>query len=141
MDGLGPQPPAFLLGLGFEVLRSKWLRTLANKISYHDTEKYATEDAINIGCLHTSLPFWKENLLEFVMSGGFTPTRYDIRCDESRRLVIWGKEDEVLPKGDREKVKEMVGGEFLELEECGHVPHLEKAEETAEAIVKFVKSM
>jgi hypothetical protein len=62
VDGVGPTPPAFLLGLGVEVLRSRWLRTLANKLSYKDVE-LGNEDAIEVGCMHTRREGWKEGII------------------------------------------------------------------------------
>jgi pimeloyl-ACP methyl ester carboxylesterase len=62
VDGVGPTPPKLLLGLGVEVLRSRWLRTLANKISYKDVT-LGDEDAIEVGCMHTRREGWKEGIV------------------------------------------------------------------------------
>ena len=39
-----------------QVLKAKWLRRYANTQAYHDVKRYATEDAMRIGRLHTFMP-------------------------------------------------------------------------------------
>jgi hypothetical protein len=55
IDGIGPMAslPPFFARLGVEVLRTKPLREMANQMSYYNKEKYATQDALLIGRLHT----------------------------------------------------------------------------------------
>ncbi|GMH85444.1 hypothetical protein TrVE_jg5302 [Triparma verrucosa] len=143
-DGVGPQPPAMFLGLGLDVLKARWLRRYANVLSYYDDEKFATEDAITIGCLHTRREGWKEAQRSFIMSGGFEPTKDVKKVGENggETLVIWGEEDEVLPKDFPDMFKEKIPQATIKyVKECGHVPHLEKSEETAAAILEFVKGL
>ncbi len=140
-DGTGPLPPKPLLGLGVEVLKSRWLRRQANFLSYYDEETYATEDAIEIGCLHTRRAGWKEALLNFIASGGFTPTTDVARVAEKGipTLIVWGRQDEVLPADFPSKFVEAIPSARLKyLDRCGHVPHLEQPEETASLIKAFV---
>lgn len=143
-DGVGPQPPSFLLGFGVEILKKRWLRKYANILSYFDTKKYATDDAITIGCLHTRRPGWKAGILTFIESGGFTPTVDVQRVADNKEptLILWGEDDEVLPKDFPRMFKEKIEhAEVKYLKECGHVPHLEKSEETKELILDFINSL
>lgn len=39
-----------------QILRTTWLRSMANKMAYHDKAKFATVDAMLAGRLHTWLP-------------------------------------------------------------------------------------
>ena len=39
-----------------QVLRAKWLRRFANTQAYHDVTRFATEDAMLAGRLHTFMP-------------------------------------------------------------------------------------
>jgi triacylglycerol lipase len=54
-------------------------------------------------------------------------------------LIVWGREDGLTPlaMGERFK-KEIAGSELLIIEECGHVPQMEKAAEFNAAVVKFL---
>ena len=39
-----------------QLLRTRGLRQLANRMAYHDKDRLATEDAMRIGRLHTHCP-------------------------------------------------------------------------------------
>ena len=54
-------------------------------------------------------------------------------------LILWGREDKLTPLalGERFK-KEIAGSELLVLDQCGHVPQLEKAAEFNAAVIKFL---
>ena len=42
--------------VGGQLLRTRGLRQLANRMAYHDKDRLATEDAMRIGRLHTHCP-------------------------------------------------------------------------------------
>ena len=39
-----------------QVLQTFWLRAMAGKMAYYDKERFATDDAVRIGRLHTLMP-------------------------------------------------------------------------------------
>jgi hypothetical protein len=45
-----------IMSVAVQVLKSVPLRSMANQMAYFDKEKFATEDAMRIGRLHTHLP-------------------------------------------------------------------------------------
>lgn len=54
-------------------------------------------------------------------------------------LVIWGREDGLLPLSDGERFKkDIAGSTLLVFDLCGHVPNVEKAAEFNVAILKFL---
>lgn len=54
-------------------------------------------------------------------------------------LVIWGREDGLLPLSDGERFKkDIAGSTLLVFDLCGHVPNLEKAPEFNAAVLKFL---
>lgn len=54
-------------------------------------------------------------------------------------LVIWGREDGLLPLADGQRFqKEIPGAQLLVLDQCGHVPQVEKAAEFNAAVLKFL---
>ncbi len=54
-------------------------------------------------------------------------------------LIVWGDQDEILPKEDKNKFLEAIQNSRLRVvPECGHVPHLEKAAETAYHLTEFL---
>ncbi|CAM9144883.1 unnamed protein product [Laminaria digitata] len=142
IDGSGPGAslPGPLAKLGISVLGSKPLRSLANQMSYTD-KSLATEDAVRVGRLHTMCDGWAEASLQYMGSGGFTVST-KVPNIETETLVLWGRQDKILdPKLYAERfVTEMPNARLVWVDECGHVPHLEQPDETARAIMDFVKN-
>jgi len=142
VDGVGPmaQLPNFLAEAGVQVLKSVPLRSMANEMSYFDTEKYATDDALKVGRLHCLQDGWSDALVSFMLSGGFAPSS-KIANIESPSLVLWGRQDGILEIEFAEKfINTLPNAELRWIEECGHVPHLEQSEMTAKEIAQFLSS-
>lgn len=145
VDGVGPvvsRLPGPVARWGVAVLKSVPLRSSANKMSYYDVEGYATEDALAIGRIHCLREGWEEAMMDFMASGGFRPKEM-VKEVRQRSLVIWGRQDGILDGEEfANKFMETLPNEDNELkwiEECGHVPHLEQPEKTAEVIYEFLK--
>jgi pimeloyl-ACP methyl ester carboxylesterase len=141
VDGIGPMSflPSPLAKLGIQVLKSTPLRESANQMSYHDPTTFATQDALNVGRLHCLREGWEESMLSFMQSGGFRPAS-KVSQITVPSLVLWGRQDGIL-KGEEfanKFVETLPDGELRWIEECGHVPHLEKPEETAALIREFL---
>lgn len=140
VDGVGPmaQLPKFLAEAGVQVLKSVPLRSLANKMSYFNTEMYATEDALKVGRLHCLQDGWNDALVSFMLSGGFAPSS-KVAAIESPSLVLWGRQDTILEIEFAEKfISTLPNAELRWIEDCGHVPHLEQSEMTANEIAQFL---
>ena len=143
VDGVGPMAslPGPLAKIGIQVLKSVPLRNSANQMSYFDKETYATEDALKIGRLHCLRPGWENALLNYMLSGGFSPSRKVGLCDMPT-LVLWGRQDGIL-NGEEFATKfvaELPNAKLKWIEECGHVPHLEQPAMTAREIAEFLRS-
>jgi pimeloyl-ACP methyl ester carboxylesterase len=55
-------------------------------------------------------------------------------------LVVWGKQDELLPIASGERyLKEIAGAKFVSFDKCGHVPPVEKTAEFVAAVEDFAK--
>lgn len=141
VDGIGPMSvlPAPLAKLGIQVLKSTPLRETANQMSYYDPATYATVDALNVGRLHCLRDGWEESMLSFMQSGGFRPKEKVSRISVPS-LVLWGRQDGILDGNEfaNKFVETMPEAELKWVEECGHVPHLEKPVETAKYIYDFL---
>ena len=140
IDGIGPlaSMPRFLSVLGVQILRSVPLRQMANKMAYHDKEKYSTEDAMKIGRLHTHLPGWTSANVAFMRSGGYAvSTRLnDVTVPT---LVVWGRQDEILsPEYAQKFIDALPDARLVWVEECGHVPALEQPRALLRAVSEFV---
>lgn len=143
VDGIGPMSflPAPLARAGIKVLQSVPLRNSANQMSYFNPETYATEDALRVGRLHCLRDGWEDGMLSFMQSGGFRPKEKVSRIDVPS-LVLWGREDGILEGKEfaNKFIDSMPNARLQWIEECGHVPHLEQPELTAQYISEFLRS-
>lgn len=121
-----------------QVLRSIPLRQMANRMAYLDTDRYATDDALLCGRLHTHLPGWTAANVAFIQSGGYSVAA---RLGEVAQpcLVVWGRHDKILPPEAAEDVAaQLPNARLVWAEQSGHSPHLEQPEWTADRILEFV---
>ena len=140
IDGIGPlaKMPRFLSVLGVQVLRSIPLRQLANKMAYHNEGKYATDDAMRVGRLHTFLPGWTEANVAFMQSGGYVGLSDRMKSLDIETLVVWGRQDEILAPDFAQRFIDTLPNARLEwIEECGHVPALEQPQMLLESFKQF----
>lgn len=142
VDGIGPMSfmPKPVAALGVQVLKSVPLRSSANQMSYYDKKTYATDEAVVVGRLHCLQDGWDDALVSFMQSGGFSPSK-KVPTIQVPSLVLWGRQDTILDgKEFATKFIETLPDATLKwVEECGHVPHLEQPQETANAIADFLQ--
>lgn len=54
-------------------------------------------------------------------------------------LIVWGREDGLVPLADGERFnKEIAGSKLVVFDQCGHVPNFEKAAEFNAAVIRFL---
>jgi len=133
--------PEFLQKLGVQLLKSKPLRMFANKIAYNDPDNFGTEDAMRIGRLHCLTGGWDNAMISFMNSGGYFLSER-VKEVETETLVLWGRQDKILdPSQYAERfIEDMPSARLEWVEECGHVPHLEKARPMAQSLQKFLQA-
>lgn len=91
------------------------------------TQRIAANDGYTINALIESIKR-KEDFIDDRLSEIKKPT-----------LVIWGKQDGLLPLADGEKFnKGIAGSELTVFENCGHVPQFEKAADFNKAVITFL---
>jgi len=62
-----------------------------------------------------------------------------LKSIKARTLIIWGKEDALMPPEDAYKFKECIPqSDVLVFERCGHVPVIERNEEFNRALLTFL---
>ena len=98
-----------------------------------------TADAELCASLHLACPNWSEALISFTKSGGYNFLSDRIADITASTLIIWGQQDKILGIKDATRFTEILPSATLRwLDQCGHVPHLEQAEATAQAIQEFL---
>ncbi|MFQ4140260.1 alpha/beta fold hydrolase [Nodosilinea sp. PGN35] len=115
-------------------LRSPRVRRSISRQAYFD-KTFVTADAELCAALHLQCPGWKEALIAFTKSGGYNFLTSKISNVACPTLVIWGEQDRILGTKDARRFERAIpGSKLVWIANCGHVPHLEKPQETAAAI-------
>ena len=118
-------------------LASAWVRQKISENAYCD-RTFATEDARICAALHLEHPNWAKALISFTKSGGYNFLSDKIARISQDTLIIWGEQDRILGTKDAHKFEKTVANSKLVwIPNCGHVPHLEKPQETAQPILEF----
>jgi len=140
-DGLGPlsSAPRWLAGLGVAVLRTEPLRRAANRMAYHDVPRFATEDAMRVGRLHTHAPGWADANLQYIASGGYALSGR-VREAAVPTLVLWGRQDKILEPAMAARFEaDLPDGRLVWVEDCGHCAHLEAPDRAGRVVGAWVR--
>jgi len=140
----GPNIGKFMIPpLGYlatEFLRRPDVRHSVSLQAYCDPS-FVTPDAELCATLHLQNPRWNQALIAFTRSGGYNFLSKKILQVKRPTLILWGDRDRILGTADAEKFQQAIAGSHLVwISHCGHVPHLEKPQTTAEVILKYALS-
>lgn len=120
-------------------LKNPGVRRRISQQAYYD-RTLVTPDAELCATLHLQMPNWKEALITFTKSGGYNFLNNLIQKIELPTLILWGEQDKILGIKDASRFQQTIpNSQLVWISECGHVPHLEKPRNTAQAIVSFSK--
>jgi pimeloyl-ACP methyl ester carboxylesterase len=141
---VGPSMGKFLIPpLGYlatTFLRNPKVRQSISLRAYHDPS-FASLDAQFCAALHLEQPGWQQALINFTRSGGYTSFRDKLAHLQLPTLILWGQNDRILGTADAEKFHQAIPqSELIWIENCGHVPHLEKPQTTADYILSFIRN-
>ncbi|MCY7407173.1 MAG: alpha/beta hydrolase [Alkalinema sp. CAN_BIN05] len=116
-------------------LRSPKVRRGVSLRAYADPA-FVTADAECCAALHLQMPNWSEGLAMFTRSGGYGFLSDRISEISAPTQIIWGRQDRILGTKDATRFERtIVNSTLYWLDDCGHVPHLEKPEKTARIIL------
>lgn len=79
--------------------------------------------------------------IQRTMAGVMQPQFEDqnLKSIHAPTLIVWGREDELIPEAIGEKLKDGISGaKLVVFDHCGHVPQLEKAEDFNHALLDFL---
>lgn len=129
-------PPLDYLAANF--LRDPKIRESISKKAYYD-QSFVTADANLCAALHLEMPYWHESLISFTKSGGYPKFGDILKQIQIPVLNIWGKNDQILGVKDAYLFDKAISqSQLCWIDQCGHVPHLEKPQETATSINNFI---
>lgn len=124
--------------LATEFLRNPKIRQNISQAAYFD-KSFASLDAQACAALHLKCPDWNKSLITFTKSGGYGSFANRISDIKQETLIIWGKQDNILGTKDAGRfAKAIPNSKLVWIDNCGHVPHLEKPQVTAKTILEFV---
>lgn len=119
-------------------LKNPGVRRRISQQAYCD-RTFVTPDAELCAALHLQMPNWKEALIGFTKSGGYNFLSNSIQKLNLPTLIVWGEQDKILGTKDAYRFQKTIpGSQLVWIAECGHVPHLEKPRNTAQAIRSFL---
>jgi pimeloyl-ACP methyl ester carboxylesterase len=111
------------------------------KMCYHDRGKITRENVAAYASSFAS-PGGRHALLQTARQ--CIPPNADALLAQAKditvpTLILWGRDDKIIPLKAGELLHELIPNSTLEIiEECGHVPHEEKPEETLQRITDFM---
>ncbi|MGB5636869.1 MAG: alpha/beta hydrolase [Waterburya sp.] len=120
-----------------EFLRNPKIRQSISRAAYFD-KSFASLDAQICAALHLKCQDWHKSLIAFTKSGGYGSFANKISDIQQQTLIIWGKQDKILGIKDAAKFAQAIpNSKLVWIDNCGHVPHLEKPQATANEILKI----
>lgn len=128
-------PPLGYLAAAF--LRHPKVRQRISQNAYYDPS-FASLDVQGCAALHLNVPGWRQALIAFTKSGGYSSFKDKLTELAQPTLILWGDSDRILGTDDAEKFHGAIANSRLVwIKNCGHVPHLEQPQITAQHIMEF----
>jgi pimeloyl-ACP methyl ester carboxylesterase len=123
--------------LATEFLRNPKVRDRISRTAYKN-KNLASVDAQLCAALHLKMPSWNQALIAFTKSGGYSSFKDKLAQIRQPTLILWGQYDRILGIADANKFKRAIANsKLIWIEDCGHVPHLEQPQITAQHILEF----
>lgn len=119
-------------------LKNPGVRRRISRQAYYD-KSLVTPDAEVCAALHLQCLRWSEALAAFTKSGGYRLPAGALTQISAPTLVIWGRQDKILGTRDAEQFAHKISQAQLRwIDDCGHVPHLEKPSATATILQQWL---
>ncbi|MEC4817639.1 MAG: alpha/beta fold hydrolase [Scytonema sp. PMC 1069.18] len=124
--------------LASEFLRSPKVRESICRTAYKN-KQLASIDAQLCGSMHLESTDWSQALIAFTKSGGYSAFRFKKLSEIMQpTLILWGDSDKILGTRDAKRFKLAIpNSKLIWIQNCGHIPHLEQPQITAQHILEF----
>jgi pimeloyl-ACP methyl ester carboxylesterase len=125
--GLSGQPmpvPPLLDQLGARFLGLPAIRRGLCRTAFAQPDRDVGPAELEIASLHLRCPNWAGALATFARSGGFAGSGSPLPAKPVE--VIWGRDDRILSRPQKQAVQSLLGERITELEGCGHLPHIDQ---------------
>ena len=111
---------------GAYFLKQPFVRRSLCRQAFANPDKNVGKAEEQIASLHLNVPGWQRSLAAFAKNGGISD--YGKALPPQQIEVLWGAQDRIIKRSDREKSMKILGKELNEIEDCGHLPHLDNPE-------------
>ncbi|OUL33497.1 2-hydroxy-6-oxohepta-2,4-dienoate hydrolase [Nostoc sp. T09] len=124
--------------LATEFLRSPKVRDRICRAAYK-SQQLISSDGVDCGALHLQMPSWSKAVIAFTKSGGYRAFRFKKLSQILQpTLILWGDADKILGTKDAPRFKRAIShSKLIWIQDCGHLPHLEQPQLTAQHILEF----
>ncbi len=124
--------------LATEFLRNPRVRHSISRTAYKN-KQLASLDAQLCAALHLEKSSWSQALIAFTKSGGYSAFIFkQLSQILQPTLILWGDSDKILGIGDANKFKRAIPqSQLIWIKDCGHIPHLEQPQISAQHILDF----
>lgn len=127
-----PMPlPPLLDGLGVRFLALPGVRKGLCRSAFADPDRDVGPAELEIASLHLAAPGWGPALGRFARSGGFAGCGAPLPTQPI--AVLWGADDRILRLPQKRAALALLGERVRELENCGHLPHIDQPASVAAA--------
>ncbi|KAG0545689.1 hypothetical protein BDA96_02G383700 [Sorghum bicolor] len=129
--------PKFVSYAGVFILKSLPLRFLATNLAF---KKAPNEffDWVQIGRLHCLLPWWEDATVDFMIRGGYNVIN-QIKQVKHKCLIMWGEDDGIISSKLAYRLHQELPDAILrQVQQCGHIPHVEKPREAVKHVIEFL---
>ncbi|KAK4409823.1 hypothetical protein Sango_0055300 [Sesamum angolense] len=121
------------------LLKSIPMRWYAKLLVFNGISLSRIVDYTNVGRLHCLLPWWEDATVNFMLSGGYNVT-CQIKHVRQKALLICSERDNIVSNKLAERLRnELPNASMRKVEDCGHMPHIEKPYVIAQLIADFAK--
>jgi pimeloyl-ACP methyl ester carboxylesterase len=124
--------------LATEFLRNPKVRDRISRAAYK-AEHLVSNDGVDCAALHLQMPSWSQALIAFTKSGGYQAFKSKKIAEITQStLILWGDADKILGTKDAQRFKNAIpDSKLVWIKDCGHLPHLEQPQITAQNILEF----
>ncbi|MDP6309382.1 MAG: alpha/beta hydrolase [Prochlorococcaceae cyanobacterium ETNP14_MAG_4] len=130
-----PKPiPRGLDRLGVWILSRPEVRRRICQQAFADPNTCVGDAEEQIASLHLQVSGWGRSLAAFARSGGMANCGAPLPKQPFH--VIWGANDRILSRSQRQEALSLFGTHVEELDDCGHLPHLDHPKVVAQRWLK-----
>ncbi|KGG15434.1 MULTISPECIES: alpha/beta fold hydrolase [unclassified Prochlorococcus] len=116
-------PPLDVIGACF--LKQNFVRDELCKKAFSNPKDVGPPEK-QIASIHVNVAGWKRSLAAFARGGGIANCALPL--PNQPMSVLWGQNDRILSEGLRKESTNILNCPCKELENCGHLPHIDQPE-------------